>query len=160
VKKKPKKWDVFIPPEPPPKPARPGGRPGFNGQTNTAPARALPAMQRIIQRAEERRAVKKWNVARGPSEALENFYVGNSKEVGVCLIREAPDSRHPLVYVTKHPAESHGIPLAWCVECKSRDCNGCVWALKSFRSLLRGESDAEGFARWQDAVAADERLPF
>lgn len=124
-------------PDAPPKPARSG----TNGQTNTAPLRKLPPLQRIIERAQERRAVKQWNVSYGPTETLERFYVDGSQDVGTCLIRETPDSRHAVVYVTCHPLENHGLPTAFCVTCQARDCAGCVWGLKAFRAAQRANMD-------------------
>ena len=157
-----KRWDVFIPPEPPEKPVRSGGRPkpGLNGRTDARPARALPPLQPIIDRRKERAAVKRWNVAHGPTETMEKFYVDGSDKVGVCLIRETPDSPHPIVYVTSHPAELRGAALAWCVGCQSKDCAGCIWALKSFRARQRGAYGDDEFSQWNAAVTADDRLPF
>lgn len=155
--KRKKQWDVFIPPEPPPKPVRSG---------------AVRPPQRVIQQQQERAAVKRWNVAHAPTETLEKFYVSYSDKVGVCLIRETPDGSHPIVYVTSHPDELKGAPLAWCVSCRKTDCAGCVWALKSFNVRRRGAYDSgrnirgraqqlsDDFEQWSDAVAADDRLPF
>lgn len=104
--------------------------------------------------------MKRWNVAHGPSETIEKFYVDGSAQVGVCLIRETPESPHPVCYVTSHPAELDGAPLAWCTECRSSDCAGCLWALKSYNARRRGSYGDDDFSQWSDVVAAEDRLPF
>ena len=96
---------------------------------------------------------EQWNTRFGPRETVEKFFVPGSDREGVCVIYEVPDSRHPLVYVTSHPAELDGAPVAWCHTCQNRECTGCIFALKSYRQM----SKVNGILRRGDD---NDGLPF